>query len=702
MTTDTGCETSMMGYLSKLTTFDFLVACVEVALTLTALVKIKNLKIKLSFCLFSCFAAIWHISLSQSPLSHPASSYQFQLLEILRYIGLFFVLVYLLMYSQKARFPTNYSILIYIITATIITAYILGLNEPLNPLLHPKSWLYIKIILCLMAIVTAEQLLRHTHSNRVSKLVALVSITLLSYDILVFSNLLLFTSKNYNLWHARGIISTTTSLIFALSIIIYPFQQRQDSQFKLSRSIIMFNASFILAGLFLICMATLGLIVDLFNVEWAEVSKILLYVMSIFAIAALSCIEKFRLLITVWISKHFFINKYDYQKQWIELDSLLSKRREDNNGYEIALAAMTTLFKCNSGGIWLKGQQFYSPVALKNFELPSSGAIEANQSHFIQLMDEHEWIFKTHNSTNVYDKEKNKSLPQWYLNAKKPWIIVPLNANQELIGFTVLCENTINTPLTWEDLDILKLTGRQIGSYIVSHQTSEKLIQNKQFDLFNKITAFAVHDIKNLISQQSLIVNNAEKFMHHPDFIHDVILTITNSVEKMDQLLVKLKGNPHGDIQPVNVNELLNNAIEMNISNFPTPTLSIQGKDAFVMADKDKLQMVLYHLIRNAQDATEDTGSITINLKTKSEELWLEIKDSGCGMDKTFIKEQLFKPFSSTKKDKGMGIGAYQIRELIHSLQGELFVDSVVGKGSTFLIFLPLNKIINKSNNVDQ
>jgi len=59
-------------------------------------------------------------------------------------------------------------------------------------------------------------------------------------------------------------------------------------------------------------------------------------------------------------------------------------------------------------------------------------------------------------------------------------------------------------------------------------------------------------------------------------------------------------------------------------------------------------------------------------------------------MDKKFIAEQLFKPFSSTKKSKGMGIGAYQIRELIHSLQGEVFVDSEIGKGTKFLIYLPV------------
>jgi putative PEP-CTERM system histidine kinase len=688
----------MMDYYATLTTPDYLIACVEIALALTALVKIKNLKIKLSFCVLAIFSAIWHITFNSNPFYNLPSSYQFQLLEVLRYMGWFLVLIYLLMYSQKTRLPLRWSALIYICIAAVSALWIDGLNAELIPFMDPKSWLYIKIVLCLAAIVIAEQLLRHDHSSRVSKLVALVAITQLAYDMLVFSNLLLFTQTNNNLWYARSFLNTATSLILALSIITYPFQQRQESKFQLSRSIIIFNMSFILAGVFLLCMSLLGLMVKWFNIEWAEVSQILLYVMSIFIIAALSCVERFRQVVTVWISKNFFSNKYDYQKQWIELDALLSQKRTDNNGYEIALSALTTLFNCQSGGIWLEGQQFYSPVALKNFELPSSRAIEANNSHFIQLMAKNEWVFQAPRHTGINDRDNNKYLPKWFTDTDDAWVIVPLNAHQGLIGFAVLCKKSINTSLTWEDLDILKLTGRQIGSYISNHRASEKLIQNKKFDLFNKITAFAVHDIKNLIAQQSLMLNNAEKFKHHPEFVDDVILTIANSVEKMDQLLVKLQGNPHGKLESVNVNELLQNAIEMNATGYPEPSLSVQGEPAFVMADRDKLQMALYHLIRNAQDATEDSGIITIKLTTEIEALWLEVKDTGCGMDKEFIKEQLFKPFSSTKKNQGMGIGAYQIRELIHSLQGEVFVDSVKNQGTKFSIYLPL-QVIGKSTN---
>jgi putative PEP-CTERM system histidine kinase len=687
-----GTKVLLMNYYSTLTIFDYFTASVEITLALTALVKIKNLKIKLSFFLFAILTAIWHITLADNPFGRFPSSDQFQLIEILRYIGWPLILINLLMYSQKKRLPVHWLASMYIPIVVILAILIQSLNNPLTSFMQITSWLYIKIILCLAGIVIAEQLLRHDDASRVSKLVALVAITQLAYDMLVFLNVLLFVSENNSLWHSRGVINSATSLILALAIIIYPFQQQQDSKFQLSRSIIIFNTSFILAGIFLVFMALLGLVVNLFNVEWAEVSKILLYVMSIFSIVALSFLEKFRLHTTVWISKNFFINKYDYQKQWIELDSQLSQKRDDNNSYEIALSTMTSLFNCSSGGIWLKGQQFYSPVALKNLELPSSRAIEANNSHFIQLMTKDEWVFQTPKNTGIYDKKNNKYLPKWFINTNDAWTIIPLNTHQGLIGFAVLCKKSANTTLTWEDLDILKLTGRQIGSYISSYQASEKLIQNQQFDLFNKITAFAIHDIKNLIAQQGLMLNNAEKFKHQPEFVDDVILTISNSVEKMNQLLVKLQGDPHGKLESINIEKLLENAIEMNSSSLPTPILSVvKGDDALVMADKDKLQMALYHLIKNAQDATDDSGTITIKLTTENDDLWLEVKDTGCGMNESFIKEKLFKPFSSTKQDQGMGIGAYQIRELIHSLQGEIFVESTVKKGTKFSIYLPLN-----------
>ncbi len=97
------------------------------------------------------------------------------------------------------------------------------------------------------------------------------------------------------------------------------------------------------------------------------------------------------------------------------------------------------------------------------------------------------------------------------------------------------------------------------------------------------------------------------------------------------------------------------------------------------------------HLIRNAQDATDDDGRIIVRLFRRDTRAIIEVQDTGSGMDQTFIKERLFRPFESTKGKSGMGIGVHEARDYIHKLGGELEVISRVGEGTTFRIQLPIS-----------
>jgi len=489
--------------------------------------------------------------------------------------------------ARRTHPAKSWLFILYASITICLTILLFDLNNELSRFPYPTLWLYSKIILTLVAIVMAEQLIRNRDASRITKFAALIVITQAGYDALVYCNLLFQISSNENLWFARVFISSATSLLLALCIIIYPFEEHQENKFKLSNPVILFNTSFILIGSFFV-------FVNFFNIQWSEIFSILFYVMAILTIATLSSMEKFRRKINVWTSKHFFSQKYDYHKQWLKLDLLLSKKSQGYNSYETALLAMSSLFEANAGGLWIKGPQFFSLVAKQN--------------------------------------------PKWFLNNKNSWVIIPLHNRGDLFGFIFLCKTSQQEPLTWEDLDILKLTGSQIASYIKQRQNAEKLAQNKKFDLFNKLTAFAIHDIKNLLAQQSLMVKNADKFKNNPEFINDMIFTLSNSVKKMEQLLIKLQGNPLGKIERIDFKQLLQTALQMNSNSSQEIKFSSNGDSAFVQADHDKLLMVINHLIKNALDASENNGSIYIELSTKIDELWLEIKDSGCGMEQSFMK----------------------------------------------------------------
>ena len=132
-------------------------------------------------------------------------------------------------------------------------------------------------------------------------------------------------------------------------------------------------------------------------------------------------------------------------------------------------------------------------------------------------------------------------------------------------------------------------------------------------------------------------------------------------------------------------------------------------EDAWVDADPERLTMIVEHVIRNAQDATPEEGSVVLSVSFDGMAMPLEtaapmgetsqlrvptvaltVSDSGAGMSAEFISERLFKPFDTTKGSKGMGIGAYQVREYVKSLGGRVDVASRVGQGTRVTLRIPL------------
>jgi signal transduction histidine kinase len=112
-------------------------------------------------------------------------------------------------------------------------------------------------------------------------------------------------------------------------------------------------------------------------------------------------------------------------------------------------------------------------------------------------------------------------------------------------------------------------------------------------------------------------------------------------------------------------------------------------EELFVEMDRDRLNMLVTHLLRNAQDATPTDGHVDVAVSKEDGFARIEVTDNGCGMDAEFIRDRLFKPFDSTKGAQGMGIGAYQIRETVSAVGGSVTVKSEPGVGTTMIVKLP-------------
>ena len=236
--------------------------------------------------------------------------------------------------------------------------------------------------------------------------------------------------------------------------------------------------------------------------------------------------------------------------------------------------------------------------------------------------------------------------------------------------------------------------GRQVAIHLAQSESVKALAESRQFEAFNRFSAYVVHDLKNLVAQLSLVTSNAKKHKDNPEFMKDAIATVENSVERMNKLLSQLrKGGPRpGEKQPVAVGPLLRQAVDQKAAGLPKPQLKLGDSSIMVQAEADKLANVVGHLVQNAQEATPDDGAVDVRLTQSNSERQavIEVEDTGHGMDERFVQERLFRPFDTTKGLTGMGIGMYEAKEYIQTLGGAIEVHSRPGEGSLFRIRLPL------------
>ncbi len=187
------------------------------------------------------------------------------------------------------------------------------------------------------------------------------------------------------------------------------------------------------------------------------------------------------------------------------------------------------------------------------------------------------------------------------------------------------------------------------------------------------------------------MIKNAERHKHNQEFVDDMLATVANSVHRMTKLLEQLRGEtPSEQHTRVHLDALLKRVISDNSVQLPKPKyISNTQENLYVQADSRQLAAVLGHIIRNAQDATHESGLVLVRLQSGINQAVIEIEDDGEGMDEEFVRTRLFEPFFTTKSSKGMGIGAYQAREYIRSLGGKVSVKSAIGRGTVFSLYLP-------------
>ncbi|MEZ5571790.1 MAG: PEP-CTERM system histidine kinase PrsK [Halioglobus sp.] len=585
-----------------------------------------------------------------------------------------------------------------IISGLLATEYLSDLFTPaydLSLYANFSTW----IAMSVMGLLLLEQYFRNSNEGELwaTKHLCLGLGILFVFDFFMYAEALLFRQLDRNLWLARGIVTTMAAVLIAISISRTDRSETEENTrgIHLSRHVAFHSLTLMASGIYLITMALAAYFIRYLGGSWGGVLQIVFLCASGLTLIVLLFSGQIRARTRVWLSKNFFSYKYDYRLEWLQFTQILASG--DSDIPEKITRAVANLAKSPAGILWSRAEDgTFNIVA--NWEMPVPD-VEIDLSELSQWLQAHEWIIDLREWRVAPDIYRNLELPTSLAAISRAWLIIPLLFGDQLQGILLLRESEIVRDLNWEDRDLLKVAGKQAGSHLAQYQADQALVESRQFEAFNRLSAYVIHDLKNILAQLSLMVANAQKHKHNPEFVDDMVSTVSNTVNRMSNLMAQLRsGAGQAEQQEFELSDLLETVLSQCSLRSPVPELVLANDRFTLTCDRERLQTVFGHLVQNAQEASDKNGKVLIRTLRDSNSAVVEIEDNGVGMDENFIRNRLFKPFDSTKGLTGMGIGAFESRDFIRSIGGNISVQSTPGQGSIFRVRIPCTRESENTN----
>ena len=385
----------------------------------------------------------------------------------------------------------------------------------------------------------------------------------------------------------------------------------------------------------------------------------------------------------VLLHKHFYTNKYDYRVQWLQLTDRLSSSKTWEELLRTILSSFCDTFGMGSAALFLsvEGKGIYYNAVL--FEMEPVDKVFSKDNPLIRYMESTRRIFNIKDD-NREIMEENRD----FLLKNRIYFAVPLYSNSEVEGFIALGRPFNKKEIyTYEDYDLMRTFAQHAASAILNLRLSDELAIAREMEAIGKVSAFVIHDLKNLASAVSLIVDNAGDYMGDPGFQKDMIQSLRNTMDKMKRLTARLRNLEEKQFLNRGLTDLRWLVCD-TAGMIAAGEVKVDARPVFSKVDADELQKVILNLVLNAVEATGGKGPVFIEAGG-DEMAFIRVRDNGCGMTEEFQRRHLFKPFSTTKA-AGLGIGLYQCKQIVEAHGGWIEVKSEAGKGSSFTVHLPL------------
>jgi putative PEP-CTERM system histidine kinase len=504
---------------------------------------------------------------------------------------------------------------------------------------------------------------------------------------------ILFPGSEIVLWNVES-----GALLIGCVFLIVAYLRTRLAEIDVYPSVTVLRSSLtiLIVGAYLLVVGGLAQVAQQFGgseiFEWQAI----VVLVGLAGLALLLLSDRARQRIHIFVVRHFSKAKHDSARIWTMCSEQFSRVKDQAGVCDAAAKLTSEMFEVLSVTVWLLDDEQARLIVRASTARQSSLSGGASAPHTA--------------SHGVVDGLQTMSAPFDLETASDAWaeelrqlnsatfttgghrLCVPLRSGDRTLGVIVLADRINAAVYTVEELELLKCVADQMTSVLMNHRLAVEVAQARELEAFRTMSLFFVHDLKNAATSLNLMLRNLPVHFNDPAFREDALRGIGNTARRIDDMIARLsalRDRPTLSPSKADLNEVVSDALD-RVSTIP----NVQLTRAFqpvpgILVDREQIQNVVTNLVLNAHDALKEHGRIEVRTEHRDGRVVLSVSDNGCGMEEAFVKDSLFRPFQSTKK-KGLGIGLFQSRAIVQAHGGAIHVQTEVGRGTTFLISLPV------------
>lgn len=452
------------------------------------------------------------------------------------------------------------------------------------------------------------------------------------------------------------------------------------------------SVTFLVIGLYLVAVGALGELLRQSLPTVGEGLSEALVLVALLGLALALLSRTARAEMNRFLSRYVYRSKYDYREKWLEVTDSFAACRTVDAILDRLLDVVARTFGSGRFGVWLlfESDGRFHQVRSINLEAPPP---PLGPDHpLAQVLGSAEGPVDL---AALVPGEQDRPAWRAFQEASRAVLVAPIRSQGELIGFLALGPDRAGAYET-DDRNLLRAMTHHAGVLLSHARLAQERREAAELEALHRLSAFCVHDLKNLAASLSLVARNAETHGPDPAFQESALRTVGRTADKIMALVHRLsRRSPEvaAVAAPVDVDQAIEETLG-SLNGSVRASIRREGEAVpRVATPKEELQQVLLNLLLNAADALQEAspdrqgGGIVIRTASRGDVVVISVADHGQGLGPEALRT-LFQPFRTTKSG-GLGLGLYECKRMVEAHRGHIRVESEPGRGTEFHVELP-------------